>query len=397
MSEKRRDNKNRILQTGESQRKDGRYAYKYVDALGKPKFVYSWKLVTTDKTPAGKRDDLSMREKEKELQKDLNEGINPIGKKITVCELYEKQIRNNGNVKTNTKRGRNHLLGILKQDKLGDCAIGNVKVSDAKEWILRMKEGGFAYRTIRNYKRSLRAAFYSAIRDDCIRKNPFDFDIRDVIQNDTVPKVPLSPEQQRSFLDFIQNDEVYRKYYDEIIILLGTGLRVSELCGLTDAQVDFERKIIVVDHQLLTDGKIGYYIAPPKSRRGKREIPMNEKVYQAFLRVVKNRKDTKHYEIDGYKNFLFFKQDGYPKTARNYDTMFRCLVKKYKLFCDVELPQITTPHTMRHTFCTNMANAGMNPKALQYIMGHASITMTLNYYAHATFASAQTEMNRVVS
>lgn len=77
---KRRDNKNRILRTGESQRKDGRYAYKYTDTFGKPQFVYAWKLVPTDKTPAGKRDDISLREKEKEIQKDLDDGIDPIGK-----------------------------------------------------------------------------------------------------------------------------------------------------------------------------------------------------------------------------------------------------------------------------------------------------------------------------
>ena len=88
MSEKRRDNKNRILRTGESQRKDGRYAYKYIDTFGKPQFVYSWKLVPTDKTPAGKRDDIALREKEKEIQKDLDDGIDHIGKKMTVCQLY---------------------------------------------------------------------------------------------------------------------------------------------------------------------------------------------------------------------------------------------------------------------------------------------------------------------
>ena len=54
MSIKRRDNKNRILNTGESQRKDGRYVYKYTDNLGKPQFIYAWKLVPTDKTPKGK-------------------------------------------------------------------------------------------------------------------------------------------------------------------------------------------------------------------------------------------------------------------------------------------------------------------------------------------------------
>ncbi|MGY2665416.1 tyrosine-type recombinase/integrase, partial [Enterococcus faecium] len=61
------------------------------------------------------------------------------------------------------------------------------------------------------------------------------------------------------------------------------------------------------------------------------------------------------------------------------------------------LPKTTTPHAMRHTFCTRLANAGMNPKALQYIMGHSNITMTLNYYAHATFDSARAEMERLAA
>ena len=74
-SAKRRDNRNRILYRGESQRQDGRYTYKYVDALGKTKYVYAWKLLPTDKTPAGKREDLSLREKERIIQRDLYDGI----------------------------------------------------------------------------------------------------------------------------------------------------------------------------------------------------------------------------------------------------------------------------------------------------------------------------------
>ena len=90
--------------SGESQRKDGRYAYKYIDTFGKVQFVYAWKLVPTDKTPAGKRDDISLREKEKEIQKDLDDGIDTIGKKMTVCELYAKQNRHRGNVRHNTTK-----------------------------------------------------------------------------------------------------------------------------------------------------------------------------------------------------------------------------------------------------------------------------------------------------
>ena len=79
MSEKRRDSKGRILRTGESQRKDGRYAYKYTDAYGKPQFVYSWRLVATDKAPAGQRDALPLREKVKGIQRDLDEGYAALG------------------------------------------------------------------------------------------------------------------------------------------------------------------------------------------------------------------------------------------------------------------------------------------------------------------------------
>jgi len=148
MSEKRRDSKNRILRSGESQRKDGRYAYKYVDAFGKPQFVYSWKLVPTDKTPAGKREDISLREKEQEIRRDIDDGIDTLGKKMTVCELYAQQIRHRGNVKYNTTLSRSRLMRMLKEDPIGACPIDSVKMSDAKEWALRMREKGVAFNTL---------------------------------------------------------------------------------------------------------------------------------------------------------------------------------------------------------------------------------------------------------
>ncbi|MCD7716642.1 MAG: site-specific integrase [Lachnospiraceae bacterium] len=397
MSEKRRDSKNRILRSGESQRKDGRYAYKYTDTFGKPQFVYAWKLVPTDKTPAGKRDDISLREKEKEIQKDLDDGIDPIGKKMTVCQLYAKVIKYRGNVRQNTKNGRKRLMTILEQDPIGGCSIDSIKMSDAKEWALRMKEKGLAYKTISNDKRSLKAAFYVAMQDDYIRKKPFDFQLNEVIEDDTEPKVPLSPEQEESLLSFMQQDTVYQKYYDEVVILLGTGLRISELCGLNDTVLDFDERVITVDHQLLKDTEIGYYIETPKTQSGIRQIPMSEDVYQALRRVVEKRKGAKQTEIDGYSNFLFLNRDGKPQTASNYDNMFRGLAKKYNKCHEEALPNIMTPHTCSHTFCTKLANAGMNPKALQYIMGHSNITMTLNYYAHATFSSAKAEMERLAA
>ena len=394
MSEKRRDNRNRILRTGESQRKDGRYAYKYIDTFGNPQFVYAWKLVPTDKVPAGKRPCLSLREKIKQIQKDLDDGIDTIGKKMTVCQLYEKYTRQRGNVRKGTQKSRQQLMKLLSEDKLGAASIDSVKLSDAKEWALRMQEKGVAYNTICNSKRSLKAIFYMAVQDDCLRKNPFDFQINEVINDDTVPKVPLTPTQENELLDFMQNDPVYAKYYDEVVILLETGLRISELCGLTPADLNFEKRFVNVDHQLLRDTEVGYYIEPPKTNSGIRQLPMSEKAYQAFRRISKNRKKAEPIVIDGYNSFLFLNREGLPKVAGNYEGMVKGLIKKYNKTHEDKLPNVT-PHTFRHTFCTNMANRGMNPNTLQYIMGHSNITMTLGYYAHGSFVSAKAEMERL--
>ena len=394
MSGKRRDHKGRILRTGESQRKDGRYLYKYVDSFGETQFIYSWKLVTTDRVPAGKRDCIALREKIVEIQKDVQDGIDVIGKKMTLCQLYAKQNAQRPNVKANTKNGRKYLMEILKNDKLGTRSIDSIKPSDAKEWAIRMSENGFAYSTINNYKRSLRASFYIAIQDDYVRKNPFDFQLNTVIDDDTVPKTVLTLEQEERLLDFAKSDTVYHKNYDEILILLKTGLRISELCGLTVSDLDFENHLILVNHQLLRNTELGYYIETPKTKSSERQVPMVEATCQALKRVLAKQGNRKCVEIDGYSHFLFLNRKGYPKTAGDFSSILRNLIKKYNKCHEEKLPHIT-PHTLRHTFCTNCSNAGMNPKALQYIMGHANITMTLNYYAHVTCNSAMEEMKRL--
>ena len=139
---KRKDNKGRNLRLGESQRKDGRYVYKYTDIYGKPQFKYAWKLVPTDKTPAGKREDLSLREKEKQIKKDLADGINTIGGKMTVCQLYAKKNSQRKNVKHNTEKGRQYLMKILENNPDPSFAREQFALLDG-EWEISF--GGTAF------------------------------------------------------------------------------------------------------------------------------------------------------------------------------------------------------------------------------------------------------------
>ena len=392
---KRRDNKNRVLQRGESQRQDGRYCYKYVNALGKTEYVYAWKLLPTDRTPKGKREDLSLREKERNIQKDLYDGIDTKGSKMTLCQLYAKKNAQRPNVKKNTLNGRKYLMQALEDDLLGSMSIDRIKPSDAKEWAIRMKEKGFSFKTISNYKRSLKASFYMAIQDDCVRKNPFGFNLSDVIEDDSKPKIALNEEQEKELLHFIEHDNVYQKYYDDVLILLKTGLRISEFCGLTKKDIDFEHHTISISHQLLKD-KDGSYIDEPKTKSGIRKVPMSDETEQAIKRVLKRKQKPKIKEIDGYRDFLFLSVNSYPMQESNYRYTLKGIVKKFNKNHEEQLPNIT-PHILRHTFCTKLAQMNMNPKNLQYIMGHSSITITLDLYAHASEVGANKEMRRLIA
>ena len=144
-----------------------------------------------------------MRELEKEIQKDLADGIDSIGKKMTLCQVYAKQNASRSNVKKTTAVQREQLMEILKRDKLGNRSIDSIKPSDAKEWAVRMKENGYSYQTINNYKRSLKASFYIAIEDDYVRKNPFNYALNTVIEVDRKPREALTEEQEEKLLSFV--------------------------------------------------------------------------------------------------------------------------------------------------------------------------------------------------
>ncbi len=395
MSEKRRDNRNRILHNGESQRQDGRYAYKYKEINGETKFVYSWRLDKNDRAPAGKPRDLSLREKERQIQQDLFNQIVPNGGNLTVLELVQKYLSLKVNVRHNTQANYNFVVGILKKEAFGSLRIDKVKLSDAKAWLIKLQKDGRGYSTIHSVRGVVRPAFEMAVQDDLIRKNPFGFELATVVVNDSVTREAITRAQERAFLKFIQEDNCYRKYYDGIYILFNTGLRISEFCGLTISDIDFQNKRIRVDHQLQRKRDMEYIIEDTKTKSGERYVPMSQQVVECFRRVIANRKPPKQEPIiDGYTGFLFLDKNGMPMVALHWEHYFKHILNKYNSIYKVQLPKIT-PHVCRHTFCSNMARSGMSPKTLQYIMGHSDISVTLNTYTHLTFDDAKAEFDRV--
>ena len=333
MSEKRRDSKNRILRTGESQEADGRYKYRYIDANGKRKSVYSWRLVATDSVPYGKKDNAPLRDQEKLINRDLDDMIVPDGCGLTVSQLVSKYIATKTSVKHTTRAGYGTVMNLLEKDPFGDRRIDKVRLSDAKEWLIKLQQ---------------------------------------------VDK----------------NEAHYCKYYDGMYILFKTGMRISEFTGLTLKDLDMENRTINIDHQLQKTGTL-VYIDTTKTYAGTRVIPMQDDVYECFQNIIKARPKLKvEPMIDGYSGFLCFDKDGKPMVAMHWEKYFQHAVQKYNRIYRIQLPKIT-PHVCRHTYCSNMAKSGMNPKVLQYLMGHSDISVTLNTYTHLKLDDAIEEVEKL--
>ena len=392
---KRKDNRGRVLKDGESQRKDGRYRYQYVDVLGNRKEVYSWKLLPSDKTPSGKRRDLSLREKEKQILADLTSGIIPCGGNMTVLELVEKYISQKTGVRHNTMANYNFVINIIKKEEFGAMRIDKVKLSDAKAWLIKLQKDGRGYSSIHSIRGVVRPAFQMAVDDDLLAKNPFQFELATVVVNDSVTREAITRKQERQFLEFVKNDKHFCKYYEGIFILFKTGMRISEFVGLTVSDLDMRNKKIIIDHQLQRTRDMKYVIEDTKTSCGVREVPMTDEVYECFKSILKNRQKPKVEPIiDGKSGFLYLDKNSMPMVALHWEKYFQHIREKYNKIYRVQMPKVT-PHVCRHTFCSNMAKSGMNPKTLQYIMGHSDIGVTLNTYTHVQYDDAKKEMSYI--
>lgn len=139
-----------------------------------------------------------------------------------------------------------------------------------------------------------------------------------------------------------------------------------------------------------------YIIEDTKTKSGERYVPMSQQVVECFRRVIANRKPPKQEPIiEGYTGFLFLDKNEMPMVALHWEHYFKHILNKYNSIYKVQLPKIT-PHVLRHTFCTNMANAGMAIKDLQYLMGHSDADVTLNVYTHASYAHAESAMWKIL-
>ena len=315
---------------------------------------------------------------------------------MTVCELVDLYLKTKTGVRQSTKQGYVTVQRLLAKEIFDKKTIRSVKTSDAKLFLIKLQqEDGKCYSSIHTIRGVLHPAFQMAVDDDILVKNPFGFQLAGVLVNDAVTREAITKDQMRKFLKFVHDDVVYCKYYEVVYILFHTGMRISEFYGLTLKDIDLENRTVNIDHQLQRTSDMRYIIETTKTNAGTRVLPITEDVAQLFQAIIEDRNAPKvEKSIDGYSGFLFYDDKGMPLVAMHWQHRFNHMVGRYNDIYRVQMPNIT-PHVCRHTYCSNMAKSGMNPKTLQYLMGHSDISVTMNVYTHIGFDDAEEELKRM--
>ncbi len=387
--ERRKDSRGRVLEKGESQRKDGRYVYQYKDIRGERRSVYASSLS-------------DLRKAERQIRRDMEDKIDTRGAEITLNEQFDKYLVLKTRLANSTRQNYiNMWNGRIRNTGFGRKRICDIKKSDILRFYNDLQDEGLKYSTIKTFHCMIVPCLELAVEDDVLRKNPGRGCLRE-FENDADARTALTGKEQEELLGFVRGSNVYAAYYPMLVFMIGTAVRCGEAIGLTWKDVDFKKREISVNHQLIykkKNGKYGFYADTPKTDAGIRIIPMTREVYRALLdqreqQLARGWKTSVC--IDGYEDFVFSTKNKNPVMPSAVNNLLLNIVNGYNGSEEkkMQMPHISA-HILRHTGCTRMSEAGIDPKVLQYIMGHSKISVTMEVYNHVSTERSHKEIEKL--
>ena len=390
MAERRKDSKGRVLKSGESERSDGTYMYRYTASNGKRHCVY-------DKTLEG------LRKREDDISRNRADGIRTEAPMVTVNDIYYMWLRLKKGLKDNTFQNYKYMYESFVEPDLGRYRIATLKHSDVLRFYNTLAdERLLKANTIDNIHTVLHQVLDLAVQDNYLRTNPSNNALRHLKQArnfENEKKRALTREEQDIFLNYLSRNGKYHHWYPIFYIMLNTGMRVGEITGLRWEDVDLDGGFISVNHTLVyyNHKKNGCYfnIHTPKTKAGERTIPILNGVKEAFIQEEHYQREAEiecTVMIDGYTDFVFVNRFG---NVHNQGTLNKA-IRRITRDCNEEiivksrgkanvtlLPRFSC-HSLRHTFATRLCESGVNIKVIQDVLGHADFNTTMNVYTDAT-------------
>lgn len=403
---KRYDRKHRLLKTGESERPDGYYQYRYTDRKGKRHTLTALTLE-------------ELRQREEEVIRDKADGIRAEARNVTLDDMFELWCRLKRGLKGNTFQNYCYMYKTFVSPDIGKIRINTLKRSDIKAFYNSLiDERNLKIATVDNIHTVLHQVLTVAVEDGYMRTNISDNLLKELKQSHNMGsgrRRALTVPEQELFLDFLgREDTQYHHWHPIFMVMVYTGMRVGEITGLRWEDIDLEEGMIEVNHTLVyyNHAENGCYfsIHTPKTEAGKRVIPMLDGVKAAFLEEKRYQEMnglTCKVFVDGYTDFIFINRFG---NVQHQGTLNKALRRIIRDCNDIQLAKnVKNPvllprfscHSLRHTFTTRLVEAGVNLKVVQDTLGHKDFSTTMDIYTDVTkelkkreFDNLQEKMNR---
>ncbi len=400
MAKKRYDSKHRLLKTGEVQRADGYYTYRWTAKNGKRHGITA---TTLDE----------LREKEEKIIYDKQDGIRSEAKNVTLNDIFDLWREMKRGIKDNTLQNYCYMYDQFVRENLGPLRIQTLRKSDIKRFYNTLiDERNLKIATVDNIHTVLHQVLTVAADDGYLRSNVADNVLKELKQArnlETDRRKALTEKEQDLFISFLSSGKnPYHHWYPIFAVMIGTGMRVGEVTGLRWCDIDFHEGIIEVNHTLVyyNHAENGCYfnIHTPKTKAGIRKIPMLDSVKDAFLQEKKYQESNGikcAVTIDGYTDFIFINRFGGVQHQGTLNKAIRRIIRDCNeaQFNKNSSPQVILPkfscHSLRHTFTTRLVEEGVNIKVVQDVLGHKDVKTTLDIYTDVTQELKQREFDNL--
>lgn len=306
--------------------------------------------------------------------------------KVTLTEWFEtwmEQYKKN-RVKIGTYTSYKKYFECAIKGRLGRKYIADIRGEHIQKLYNELSKEGYAYSSIKIISAVLNGSMQQALRNGLIERNPVKL-AELPRQTEKRTREALTKEQQALFMGYAKESYLYNLF----AVMLRTGMRSGEIRGLKYADIDKHKNVIHIQRTLkYIEGK-GYFDDTPKTMSSKREIPLTADILE-LLEAQKRYWGFKVVKVDAY---LFCNENGDPLSRERVQGEIDRIIKRIHE-AGYEFGRIT-PHVLRHTFATRAIEAGMPPQVLKAILGHSSISMTMDLYSHVLPDTKADEMEKI--
>lgn len=314
-------------------------------------------------------------------------------KGITLGQQIERYLRSIRVAKQQTMLSYQAQYKVISNEKIMRKKIVDLTPKMLMDWCEHMYlVEGYSFSTINIWHSGLiKPALAMASLSMVIGSNPADFQLTNVIPKKVNKGRELTGTEVEALLDYLNNsnDLAAKSNRGFIKLLLSTGMRVSEMCGVTVDDIDFENRELHVNKQLYR--KFGYYtLDTVKSESGDRVIPLTDMAIEA-LHDILDENGPCTATIQGYTGFILTNRKHMPAERNSLYGKYRNLCKTVDELYGTDLAS-TSLHSLRHTYCSRLIRAGVSIKTVQYVMGHANASTTLDIYTHVMQKSVNSEV-----